>query len=221
MAISSTPIQENGFSLNVSGTVFNKTLSSGPVNGNVLICGFGSSVGQDLVSITQTGVVWTKDATVSGVNKICAVWRGVVGSGASTTVTFTTSIDVSITTARTNVSEWSGTNNAAPSAVTSSNATATTITGASMTPTASANVLLYFVTACGSASGSPSTGFTALTTTNSGVQFAYQVVASASGSYQVTWTSSLSEYVTETAIYGAASGAASNASRYYLRRRKE
>jgi hypothetical protein len=85
-----TRVQEIASAQNPSaGTNITVTLSSTPTEGNVLIATVGYYVGTaGVTDIEQTGVSWTLAVTRNVYGSVYAnIWYGIVGSGASTTVT--------------------------------------------------------------------------------------------------------------------------------------
>ena len=91
---------------------FNITLGSNPTNGNLLILTYGSgnSPATEILSIEQTGVVWTEQIAQSATGVVLAseIWAGVVSAGAG--------VDIRVTGTSSNfpyggiadVVEWTG-----------------------------------------------------------------------------------------------------------------
>jgi hypothetical protein len=66
------------------------TLTSTPTNGNLLICTVASEGTQNVSSITQTNVTWTKVAeTTASTAPHAEIWKGVVATSAGATATIT------------------------------------------------------------------------------------------------------------------------------------
>ena len=101
------PVQSKSFGSGGSNTnSLAVTLSSSPTNGNLLICGIDRDAAGTISTITQTGVTWTQLITSGvGAAPVAEIWKGVVGAGASATLTIACS-----TTTYTNalISEWNG-----------------------------------------------------------------------------------------------------------------
>ena len=82
----------NGYARGITTSTSQKSLvtvlQQTPVSGNMLILTYGTYKGGAITSVTQTGVTWTlQKATVAyGVMDI-EIWAGVVGNGASTSIT--------------------------------------------------------------------------------------------------------------------------------------
>lgn len=75
-------------------TTLSVTMAETPIEGNVLVVviGLGCSVEGTVSSIVQTGVTWAKQISkVNGTQCSVELWLGVIGSGASTSVTITLS----------------------------------------------------------------------------------------------------------------------------------
>lgn len=85
-----TRVQGNCRNTTQSGTSMTVTMTSTPTSGNTLIAGIVDCSSNYVSSITETGVTWDASPVVaSPVGGTAAqIWRGVVGAGASTTVTF-------------------------------------------------------------------------------------------------------------------------------------
>lgn len=187
--ISSTPVHEcNGQW--ASGNSFTLTCTA-PTSGNIVILAANNSnTATTVSSISSTGVTWRGSAEISSnTTDGMSIWCGDVGAGAGTTIT----INLNTTGTgqwRANMSEWSGTNPcaAAIGAKAANTATATNPTTATITPTASKNVVMIAtVRKSGSFTSGPTNSFVALGTPGSSAQFAYLVVPSTSGSYSTSW----------------------------------
>jgi len=93
-----TRVQGNARGTSTTATI-SVTIASTPISGNVLVagiaaCKYGAYV--TVNSITQTGVTWTKQISKSYKTYTYVtteIWFGVVGDGASTTVTIALSSD--------------------------------------------------------------------------------------------------------------------------------
>lgn len=182
------------------GSATKNVAISAPGAGNALRLMIVRDPATTISSVTGGGVTWTRLSTVTDTvaTITCDLYGGDNSSGSGTTVAIT--ISNTYSTLEVNVSEWSGLGTApvtdpAPSTNTG---TSSTLTTAAVTPTAGKNLLLL---ACGAilngthtVTNTPSGGFTALTrsATANYLAFAYQIVASASGSYQTTWPISVS-----------------------------
>jgi len=103
-----------------SGSSIAVTMSSTPINGNVLIAVIGTdhyTAFTTVSSITQTGVNWSTDGAGRQVSKsyndgssdltTLEIWLGIVGAGASTSITVTLSATPSRIAAA-NICEYSG-----------------------------------------------------------------------------------------------------------------
>ena len=105
-----TRVQGNTRGVYASGSSFTVTQSSTPTSGNLnvltITARVGSGVPATVKSISQTGVVWSK-VTNAGSGAIdVEIWAGVVGSGASASITVT--LTGIVGTAVANVCEYSG-----------------------------------------------------------------------------------------------------------------
>jgi hypothetical protein len=158
--------------------------------------------------VTGGGVTWTQLATVqnSDGTDVVYLFGGDNSSGSGTTISVT--IGNAYHVMEVNISEWSGldTTPVTDPAPSTNTGTSATITTATVTPTAGKNVLLLAVggTGSGTTTDSPSGGFTALTRSGTATScaFAYQVIASASGSYSTTWPHGVSYHKWATIIAG-------------------
>lgn len=189
--ISTAPVQQVATSHSAASTTFNFVLGAAPTINDVLIlAGAAGATTQYITGISQTGVTWT-EVRLSHTNRAAFIWVGIVGSGASATGTVTTNDLGSVVTVRTNVSEWAGLNLSVTSDTSSGNSGSSNVaTTASITPTASRNVLLIAAAryGAGTFTSGPTNSFTALTTQSNFYPFAYRVVSSTSGSYSTSWT---------------------------------
>jgi hypothetical protein len=155
-----------------------------------------------VLSVSGGGVTWTKlSSTASGGGSIIELWGGDNSSGGSTSVSATFASAYPGANIIVKVSEWSSMPTTAvpdggPSTAASS-ATPASPSTPSVTPTAGKNVLLLAALQAytQTVTAGPTGGFTGLTipTGDAGnSRFAYQLVASASGSYAAGWTCSAS-----------------------------
>ncbi len=162
-----------------------------PGAGNALRLMITRPFATSITGITGGGVTWSRlGSVVNNSNSTWSVeiWGGDNSSGSGTTISV--SVGNNYTTFDYNFSEWSGLDTTpvadpSPSGNTSTSSTAAT---SSVTPTAGKEVLLLACTRFAAiVTNSPSGGFTALTRTVTSEGYAYQIVASASGSYSTTW----------------------------------
>jgi len=181
------------FSYSASGGSADKTVTiATPGAGNTLVLLTNSTNGATVSSVSGGGVTWEYVVTsTNAAGDKVELWIGPNSSGSGTTITVT----VSNTYARfdLSVTEWSGMpTTSVEDGGSEADTTSPDITTPSITPTAGQAVLLlafanvYTTTV----SAGPTGGFTAIPTTGgSGFgDFAYQIVESASGSYQAGWT---------------------------------
>lgn len=207
-AISTAPVQQANATWS-TGTSYPVVMSSTPASGDVLVLLAACSdlTNGVVTGITQTGVTWHK-AVGSNVNQAVDIWYGEVGSGATSTVTVNLAGAPSVFS-RASVSEWSGVALSSELDVlgtASSSGINSTLSTASVTPAAGNNsLLLAVVRKSGTFQSGPTNGFSALSTVNTGWQFAYLVATSTAGSYSTTWTYSTSGgYDAEIATFIAA-----------------
>lgn len=201
------------FSYATTGGTLNKTVTiATPGSGNTLVLMAQTVTDNPITAVTGGGVTWTKvaswqNAAVAGGE----IWIGPNSSGSGTTITVTRT---NLYGGRhdLNVSEWSGmpttaTADGGSNAVTNNPDNVTP----SVTPTAGLPVLLLAnnVVYTRTVTAGPSGGFTAFNVAGGSgyANFAYQVVAAASGSYQCGWTASAA-YATSTAGLYAFDGTA-------------
>jgi hypothetical protein len=93
-AIGIIRVQGNARGTATSGSTIAVTLGAAPTSGNVLIAVYGAVVNPatTVSSITQTGVTWTQKTVKLHNNYYeSEIWLGVVGAGASTSVTLSLS----------------------------------------------------------------------------------------------------------------------------------
>jgi hypothetical protein len=89
-----TRVQGNARGFITTGTSITVTQVSDPINGNVnvaIIACYGAS-GMKVSSIAQTGVTWTYQIKKTTTGMAVAIWFGVVGAGASKTITITLAV---------------------------------------------------------------------------------------------------------------------------------
>lgn len=101
------PVQDKASGATGTNTnSFGISLASTPTNGNLLIACVGRDGTGSISSITQTGVTWSQVATSgTGSAPVMFIWKGIVGSGAGTSITIACS---STTFMGAHISEWSG-----------------------------------------------------------------------------------------------------------------
>lgn len=195
----SIALVQQKFSYTASGGSSSKviTLDSAPTAGSTLVLMIKNDAGQTVTSVSGGGVTWARHTTLtSSVPTKTEIWLGPNSSGSGTAITVVVSNTYQRYSA--SVSEWSGmpttTTADGGSAADSANPSPTT---PSVSPTGGTPVLLLAV-AVGvsgrSLTAGPTGGFTALDVTGgpptADRSLAYQIVASASGSYQAGWTNS-------------------------------
>jgi len=106
-------VQGNARGIVFSGSSIPVTLSSAPISGNVLVATIGvlntAGATSTVSSITQTGVTWTEQVSHTSAYSQMenSIWFGVVGDGASTSVTVNLS-GSAISGATANICEYSG-----------------------------------------------------------------------------------------------------------------
>ncbi len=170
----------------------------------------GTSTSITISSVAQTNVVWSKVLS-DNTNRDVELWKGVVSASAGTSVTITTSAATAAGAGDGVYIEVSGTSGY--TTVTSSvlNGTSGTISP-TITPASGAAALILAVSRAGgtpaSPNGTPINGFTALTPNASDGRgmFAYQFVASASGSYTPAWTAASGAYNSIIVSFAGAGG---------------
>ena len=170
------PISIGGVAIRVQGnargtsltSTISVTLSSTPSNGHALIAAiacYGSGGITSVTSISETGVTWTKQVAKLFGGGIAEIWFGVVGSGASTSIT----VNLDGTPnygAVANICEYSGllTTGFLDQSGNAAGNGPSTSTGTTVTTTQSAELLVGCIEICsGSATQSaPTNGFTLL-----------------------------------------------------------
>ena len=83
-------VQGNAKGTTITNIIY-VTMDSTPTNGNLLIATIAGRYALAVSSISQTGVTWTRQVANSwdGPHGFAEIWAGVVGSGASTSITVT------------------------------------------------------------------------------------------------------------------------------------
>ena len=148
------------------------TMTSAPASGNVMIAvigitrdGGGSST-HTVNSISETGVTWSTSQSIGvtdSTNHIDdEIWTGVVGSGASTSITITLSSLTSPTYAVADISEYSGllTTGLLDTTATNSGSSTTATTGTTAATSQGAELWIGAITADTYAQSNPTNGFT-------------------------------------------------------------
>jgi hypothetical protein len=201
-----------------SGSTWTATLANAPALGDVLhLMTAGAQASQGISSITQTGVTWAqaKRAFAPGVNlQFVEIWIGVCTSTSASASMSITPL-VNYTTASTfEVLKWQGIDTSLPfqSAYTNADSGASSSTyGAASTVTPPAGLACVILQAGCSGlnpSSGPTGGFTQVAGLTNARRGAYLIVASASGSYNTTWTmTSARSYATVTVALLAPLGA--------------
>lgn len=188
MAIGSSP----DFDESTGFQTTSYTMSNTPTNGKYLILTRNASTAtfSSLTSITQTNVSWARVGSVYSVNRKIEVWLGTVSASPGTGLTFAFDHSGTDSFAGGQIAQWSGLSGVVDVTTTGASANTTTPTTASITPTGGTNVLIIAADSrIGTYSSGPTGGFTDYTSAAASQQrTAYQVVASASGSYQAVWT---------------------------------
>ncbi|MES2214033.1 MAG: Ig-like domain-containing protein [Patescibacteria group bacterium] len=184
--ISSTPVhQYTGASISGS-SLYSITLTSTPAQDNTLIFvqAGGDAVNHHAYSLVQTGVIWAKatSSIISGQD----IWYGKVGASAGTILDITL-VGSPATVAVSNLSEWSGISPVPLDQTGLNSGTSATPSTATITPQSGADVLIIGVARKGG-TGTVSSPFTALSTSDGSFSPSYRVVTSASGSYAGNWT---------------------------------
>lgn len=215
------------FSYTASGGPVGKTITiAAPAAGNSLFLLVQNLNANAIVSVSGGGVTWAKiDSWANATGSTGELWAGANSSGSGTTITVTVTgtyagrVDC-------NVSEWSGmpatlTADGGSSASTANPGNVTP----SVTPTAGQPVLLLAnnVTYTRTTTAGPTGGFTAMNVAGGSgyANFAYQIVASASGSYQCGWTASAAYANSYAGLYafdGSAGGGGSVGSLFWYDR---
>ena len=106
-----TRVQGNARGVAKSGSSITINLADSPTEGNLLILAFGgysASPTLTISSISQTGVSWSIQRACTWSYRRVEIWAGVVGSGASKTITVTLSKSISNGIAIADVCEYSG-----------------------------------------------------------------------------------------------------------------
>jgi predicted esterase len=179
-----TRVQGNTKGTSTSNTI-SVTMSSTPTSGNVLIATI-AIYDKTVSSISQTGVSWTKQISsqYSSSYLVSEIWLGVIGSGASKSITITLSGN-SYSCA--DVCEYSGiaTSNFLDKTATAKGTTTATNTGTTATTTQADELLIGCIMAASVAQSSPTNSFTLLDGASTGyLSNAYlERIVSSTGAY--------------------------------------
>jgi hypothetical protein len=198
-----TPIQEKKSDSWVSGTSFQITGLAAMTAGNTLILYYNSlTAGQAVTSLVQTNATWAlADAHATG--RQCEIWYTTALTGTpGTTITINLSgTPGSVGAQSACVSEWPG--QLTLDVASSTNATSTTPSPPSQTPTAGREGLnIAAIRAGGNVSAGPTGGFSALTGSDATRGFgAYLVANPTAGSYATTWTSANGAWAGVSAVF--------------------
>lgn len=157
---------------NSNGSTITVTLGTTPTQGNTLFAVIGTTQDTNgfvgVSSISQTGVTWTKQHQYQYQPSWYyngEIWLGVVGSGASTSITINLLNVVTLRCAIADVMEYSGIASSSQLDTTATNDTrysSTTDTGTTTATTQTDELWLGAIPCYGSAQGSASNGFTVL-----------------------------------------------------------
>jgi hypothetical protein len=199
----------NGIVTNGSGTTKNYTVAAATA-GNALRLFLSCPSGFGATSVSGLGVTWTRTAIANVSGGVVELWQGENSTGSGTTLTVTYTTSYGFASSYWNLTEWSGmpTSAVGDGGPSTSSATTASVSTASITPTASNSVLLLsgIIAISHSITAGPSAGWTALSVpvapAASVPAWAYQIVASASGSYSDTWTKNASYGIADTLIAG-------------------
>lgn len=180
---------------NVSGTSFPFTLTGFPLSpGDVLILqGNSGDVNQNISGISQNNVTWTQ-VVASNAVRASSIWQGVVGVGASTTITITTNIDVSITTLRNTICFIQGLVAGALSSGSNSGSAVTSMPTATLTNLANAPVVFLANINAGGSPANPTNNFVPMRTSNGGSQYAYLIAPSVARTINCSWNTTSNSY---------------------------
>ena len=169
-----------------SGSTISVTLAQTPTQGNTLVAVIGTNQtggSESVSSITQTGVTWSvvvpEDPVVAN-----EIWMGVVGSGASTSVSI--ALAQSVFAAVADICEWSGlaSNPVDQTATNNGTSSTQTDTGTTATTTQANELFIGTVGVYGQAQSSPTNSFTMLdgayfnVTGGISVSYLYKIVSS-------------------------------------------
>ena len=168
-----TRVQGNARGTYSTGSSISVTMTSAPASGNVEVatistCNSGSA--RTVSSISQTGVTWSKQVSSSGSDGSgyddSEIWLGIVGSGASTSVTVNLSGSPSYGGAA-DICEYSGvaTSGSLDLTSTASGSSTSTSTGTTATTTAPNELWIGSIVASGNTGrtqSSPTNSFTLL-----------------------------------------------------------
>ena len=172
-----TKVQGNARETATSGSTITITQTSTPTNGNmnILTVGiFDSPSPPTVSSISQTGVTWTLAVKKTQGNEDSEIWVGVIGSGASTSITINLSASLGSTygVGIADVCEWSGVTSTVDKTKPNYNNGGTAVDSGTTDPTTYADELwiasLYAATSGGALTETNQTnGFTLLDGANS------------------------------------------------------
>lgn len=181
-----------------SGTTITVTVPA-PTDGNTLVVQFGATVttSPTVSSITQTGATWSRASGATNTLRNTETWIAPNVSGAGTTVTINLSANPGAAGVQA-AKYFEVTGLGAQTAVQMIDATAdnstsstSTLTTASITPTAGREAVIFaHVRSGGNYSSGPTGGFTGVTAPDVRTFCGYIIVASTSGSYSTSWTQS-------------------------------
>jgi hypothetical protein len=198
MAIGTAPVTSSQISVSKTAAVTSDTQTLGvtPTATNVVFLHWGvSAAGQSISSATETNVTWSRVGAVADANATTELWMGVAAASPGNVVTINTAVSMATSNIRGCAFEWSGLDTATVPSVSGKQGTASggQWSTNSIAPTAGAECLIIAFGRLGVAGlgayVSTDGGFTEITPEGSGNgRCAYRYVASASGSYQCTWT---------------------------------
>jgi hypothetical protein len=206
-----TPIQEKKSDAWTSGTTITISGLAAMTAGNTLVIYYGcAAAATGVSSISQTGATWAlADGHATG--RASEVWYTTALTGTpGTTITLNLSgTPLSAAAVSACLSEWPG--QLSLDVASSANATDTTPSPPSQTPTSGREALVVgAIRAGGTISAGPTGGFTALTgsdgPTNPRGFGAYLVANPTSGAYATTWTQSSGTWAGVSAVFLAPAG---------------
>lgn len=177
------------------GNVASHTLGWTPSAGNYLVLTRDSATTafNDLSSITQTNVSWSRIGSVYSTNRKSEIWIGVVSASPGTGLTFGFTGGGISTMAGAHIAEYSGLTGNVLNTATGSTGNSATPATASITPTGGAScAIIAICNSPGGVSSGPTNGFTNYPSATGNNRSAYLVVTSASGSYSTGYTYSAS-----------------------------
>jgi len=179
--------------------VFTVTLGAPPTSGNVVVLTVsavsGGAPAPTVSSVTETGVTWSMVVAQQNINVDSEIWYGVVGAGASTTITV--SLSKLVTEAIADACEYSGlASSPLDKFASTSGTTATTSTGTTATTTDPNELLVGSVAAV----IAPSTYQPQTSATNGFTLVDGTTIASVSEAYLENIVSSKGAYVSGTTL---------------------